>query len=118
MKSINSLTTYEVKEMPWFGKLRKLDEKVEDNELEPIIKKQETAVDEEESEEEEEEEEQVICVNCKFHSTFFEGYEHTCIAGATKTVSPITGQEDWEDVEDCEDKNSDGDCEDFEKKEE
>lgn len=65
---------------------------------------------EEQKEEPEEEDEETICINCKHHST--EGdFDHNCYAESETNF--VTGEKQSED---CEDKNQDGDCEDYEKK--
>lgn len=58
------------------------------------------------------EEIEIICINCRHHVD--DDGDHRCYANATKIKNYVTGEEDWEDVEDCEDINSEGDCEDFE----
>jgi hypothetical protein len=65
-----------------------------------------------------EEDEETICVNCEHH-TEKEGdldYEHNCFAQASEEINYVTGEKHWIDIEDCEEKNSDGDCGDYEKK--
>jgi len=59
------------------------------------------------------EDEVAICINCKHHKE--EKNEHNCYANAQIVKNYVTGEEKWEDVEDCEDINEDGDCSDFER---
>ena len=61
------------------------------------------------------EDDTAICVNCKHYKTEGE-FEHNCYANASEDINYVTGDRQWEDVEDCEDANEDGDCKYFEKK--
>ena len=52
-----------------------------------------------------------ICAKCRHH-WMGSGY-HECFARATLTQNPVTGVHFWHTAE-CDDRNSDGNCPDFE----
>lgn len=80
---------------------------------ERILDKKEDQTTSEQDEPEEPDDGDAICIKCKHHKEDDNG--HSCYAQANKIKEYVTGEESWEDVEDCADINEDGDCSDFER---
>lgn len=80
---------------------------------EKILDREEIETTNESEEPEELEDDVSICIKCKHHKE--EDGDHKCYANANEDINYVTGDRQWEDVEDCEDVNEDGDCSDFER---
>lgn len=100
--------------MGWFRKeiINPTGSKISTEEK-PVIEYKETLYSKGTKPEKPEEDEEDICINCKHHKE--EDGDHRCYVYAERTKNYVTGEESWDNVEDCEDVNTVGDCGDFER---